>query len=474
MAVPQPEKRSAPEPVVNGSSSKRRRTALTVDRGDGEEDEDDGDANTGGGARHWTDEEKGTLFEWLMAPGNDDHFEALRTKKNTCFREVCLRYSSSSIFYLNHGLQCAQEAFGGRKTFLAIKGCYERNFAVFKNVYAFEEFTSNMQPSSTMDPDSEVDRVREFERRIYAARRAGFNLGSLTSRLLDHWHQMGWYKTFHSRWHNDPSVKRPSQGQIQATSTPQMPPQSASQLQSQPPHSRPQTMAPPPLNPSPSPRYQPTEPTPIRTDSLQMPTMSSRTDGSMMHGSTSRTDGGAFQAPQRSDSMMSAMHEPLHMHDDYQGSSETLSPPETPAFAYAPPPPPLVPLGSMTGVQTQQQRRMSTGQHQHQQRQATPQPLSAPTSLPNNSIFTSPSSTAPTSGFDALLVLSECVKQLSSQVRDIAEIARRADERARNNDAAGRAKAKSETAMEVLANPHVPDEYKAAAGEYLKKFFAMD
>ena len=75
---------------------------------------------------------------------------------------------------------------------------------------------------------------------------------------------------------------------------------------------------------------------------------------------------------------------------------------------------------------------------------------------------------------DALTVLSECVKQLSAQVADIAEIARRADERARTNDAAGRAKAKSETAMEVLANPHVPDEYKAAAGEYLKKFFAMD
>ncbi|KZV73140.1 hypothetical protein PENSPDRAFT_627823 [Peniophora sp. CONT] len=452
---PQPEKRSAPEPVVNGSGSKRRRTALTVDRGDGEEDEDDGDANTGGGARHWTDDEKGTLFEWLMGPGSDDHFEALRTKKNTCFRE------------------CAQEAFGGRKTFLAIKGCYERNFAVFKNVYAFEEFTSNMQPPSTMDPDSEVDRVREFERRIYAARRAGFNLGSLTSRLLDHWHQMGWYKTFHSRWHNDPSVKRPSQGQIQVTSTAQMPPQPASQLQSQQPHSRPQTMAPPTLNPSPSPRYQPAEPTPIRTDALQMPTMSSRADGSMMHASSSRTDG-AFQAPQRSDSMMSAMHEPLHMHDDYQGSSETLSPPETPAFAYAPPPPPLVPLGSMAGVQTQQQqRRMSVGQHQ--QRQASP-PLSAPISLPNNSVFTSPSTTgpSPSSGFDALIVLSECVKQLSSQVRDIAEIARRADERARNNDAAGRAKAKSETAMEVLANPHVPDEYKTAAGEYLKKFFAMD
>ncbi|KAI0035411.1 hypothetical protein K488DRAFT_43426, partial [Vararia minispora EC-137] len=41
-----------------------------------------------GGARHWTDDEKTTLFTWLMGVGQDDHFDALRTKKNTCFREV--------------------------------------------------------------------------------------------------------------------------------------------------------------------------------------------------------------------------------------------------------------------------------------------------------------------------------------------------------------------------------------------------
>ena len=91
--APQPapaEKRSAPEPVV-ASGSKRRRTT-NADRGDGDEDDDDGDAATAGGARHWTDEEKGTLFDWLMGPTHDDHFEALRTKKNTCFREVCLTF----------------------------------------------------------------------------------------------------------------------------------------------------------------------------------------------------------------------------------------------------------------------------------------------------------------------------------------------------------------------------------------------
>jgi hypothetical protein len=94
--------------------------------------------------------------------------------------------------------QCALDAFGGRKTFLAVKGCYERNFVVFKQIYAFETFTVGMQQAD-VDSESEVDRLREYERRIYAARKAGFHVGNLSSRILDHWHRMGWYGTFHSR-----------------------------------------------------------------------------------------------------------------------------------------------------------------------------------------------------------------------------------------------------------------------------------
>ena len=51
------------------------------------------------------------------------------------------------------------DAFCARKTFLAVKGCYERNFVVFKQIYAFETFTSGMQQAD-VDSDSEVDRLR--------------------------------------------------------------------------------------------------------------------------------------------------------------------------------------------------------------------------------------------------------------------------------------------------------------------------
>lgn len=66
------------DPDVSGSLSvgKRRRAD--------EDDEDDG----GGGAKHWSDDDKQRLFSWLMAPGNDEHFNMLRSSKNNCLREV--------------------------------------------------------------------------------------------------------------------------------------------------------------------------------------------------------------------------------------------------------------------------------------------------------------------------------------------------------------------------------------------------
>lgn len=112
--------------------------------------------------------------------------------------------------------QCAMDAFGGRKTFLAVKGCYERNFVVFKQIYAFETFTANMHhqnptqseggtsvdqeaSNQRLRSENETERLREYERKIYAARKAGFHVGNLSSRILDHWHRMGWYALFYHR-----------------------------------------------------------------------------------------------------------------------------------------------------------------------------------------------------------------------------------------------------------------------------------
>lgn len=40
------------------------------------------------GSKHWTDDEKTKLFTWLMGPSEDEHWNSLRSTKNSCFREV--------------------------------------------------------------------------------------------------------------------------------------------------------------------------------------------------------------------------------------------------------------------------------------------------------------------------------------------------------------------------------------------------
>ena len=49
------------------------------------------------GAKHWTDDEKSKLFQWLMGPGQDDHWKALRATKNSCLREASLHRLHDSL-----------------------------------------------------------------------------------------------------------------------------------------------------------------------------------------------------------------------------------------------------------------------------------------------------------------------------------------------------------------------------------------
>ena len=48
------------------------------------------DSDSVHGSKHWTEEEKTKLFNWLMDPGEDEHWNSLRSTKNSCFREVCI------------------------------------------------------------------------------------------------------------------------------------------------------------------------------------------------------------------------------------------------------------------------------------------------------------------------------------------------------------------------------------------------
>jgi hypothetical protein len=82
---------------MNAQLGKRRRNEPNP--------QDDPDANfdldgTAQGAKHWTDDEKTRLFEWLMGPGQEEHWNALRATKNSCLREVRLPFLNYSPFFI--------------------------------------------------------------------------------------------------------------------------------------------------------------------------------------------------------------------------------------------------------------------------------------------------------------------------------------------------------------------------------------
>ncbi|KAF7327469.1 hypothetical protein MKEN_00325300 [Mycena kentingensis (nom. inval.)] len=168
------------ETLLNGNAPKRRR-----------EDEGGDDDSGGAGAKHWTDEEKTSLFKWLMAPENDDHWNSLRAAKNSCLRD------------------CALEVFGGKKSYQALKGCYERNFNLFKQMYSFEMYHQANGTGPMNMQQSEADRLREYERRLGLARRGGCEVGNISARVLDHWHHIGWYKLFYGRYEHPPPTANP-------------------------------------------------------------------------------------------------------------------------------------------------------------------------------------------------------------------------------------------------------------------------
>ncbi|KAF8624527.1 hypothetical protein AX15_005838 [Amanita polypyramis BW_CC] len=176
-------KRKPADGVMNTQVVKRRR--------EGDDSTDYDLDSVAQGAKHWTDDEKSKLFTWLMGPGQDDHWNALRATKNSCLRE------------------CSMEVFGSKKTYQALKGCYERNFNLFKQIYAFETFNGHSGASIMTLP--EADRLREYERRLQTARKAGCDVGNITARTIDHWHRVGWYDLFYRRWHGDPATTRPIQ-----------------------------------------------------------------------------------------------------------------------------------------------------------------------------------------------------------------------------------------------------------------------
>jgi hypothetical protein len=81
-----------------------------------------------------------------------------------------------------------------------LKGCFERNFNIFKQIYAVDLHSQQQGESSGFSLNlPEGERVREFERRITSAKKAGIEVGGLNARTVEHWYRIGWYLLFYTR-----------------------------------------------------------------------------------------------------------------------------------------------------------------------------------------------------------------------------------------------------------------------------------
>lgn len=87
--------------------------------------------------------------------------------------------------------------FDRKKTYQALKGCYERNFNLFKQIYSLEAYHNHPGAMSPTLPEAE--RLREYERRLQLARKNGCDVGNMTSRTIEHWFIRGWYDLFYRR-----------------------------------------------------------------------------------------------------------------------------------------------------------------------------------------------------------------------------------------------------------------------------------
>lgn len=96
-------------------------------------------------------------------------------------------------------IQCSAQAFGGKKTYQALKGCYERNLNVFRQLYTFETFNGEPRLSPNNRSLPEADRLREYERRLQAVKKSGEEVGNISARTIDHWQNMGWFHLFYRR-----------------------------------------------------------------------------------------------------------------------------------------------------------------------------------------------------------------------------------------------------------------------------------
>jgi hypothetical protein len=170
-------------------------------------------------------------------------------------------------------------------------------------------------------------------------------------------------------------------------------------------------------------------------------------------------------SPPQTPNAASALH-----HAHYQVATSTNAHPHSHSHSYSLPPP----TQALPPQQTTSVASHST-------------PISAPASVQHTQQHMSPVTDDSVS--DTINICLQLLRKQAEDHKRLLQYLQRREEREEEIERArqkrenaewerlqqsAKMKQKSEAAMEVLSNPSVPDEYKKAAGEYLKKFFATD
>jgi len=126
-------KRKQVDNMMGGHIPKKRR--------EGEEGGESFESDMGAqGAKHWTDEEKSKLFSWLMGPGQDDHWNALRATKNSCLREASLIHQSLQA--IAHGRDSAQSKYSAARRHIKPSRAVTNEISIFSPKYTLSNYTT--------------------------------------------------------------------------------------------------------------------------------------------------------------------------------------------------------------------------------------------------------------------------------------------------------------------------------------------
>ena len=86
--TPTPGSKRKPEDTSGSTGPRKRRQYVPIGSGLDGIERDEADLGPNGGPKHWTDNEKDTLFHWLL--DNDKNWDMFRSKMNTVFRDVSM------------------------------------------------------------------------------------------------------------------------------------------------------------------------------------------------------------------------------------------------------------------------------------------------------------------------------------------------------------------------------------------------